>query len=288
MLPLLIFLAFSLAQINEPVSSLHLNSGNALLAEGPFFRTDELQLFQRGLENTNKDEIPLLDTTKAVLSIGQIRPQLLRPINTTLTRIMNVFGESLLSQLFEHIRFLIRNPRLIKQFSKQGLPSSGAIKSDFTREALLVAVEELSNESIAKSKKLLETLQENFKDTEMKALFLNIIKLLEYQPTLQKYAELCKNVDESFGLDKPLDLKSLGLPVPTEENPVVYFQLKDDKYPTVKFFVKVKLEKDQIFQTILVQTENGGSSSITNSESNDEEGLENLYRLLPISNLIKP
>lgn len=279
---------FTIFQINEPVSSLHLNSGNALLAEGPFFRTDELQLFQRGLENTNKDEIPLLDTTKAVLSIGQIRPQLLRPINTTLTRIMNVFGESLLSQLFEHIRFLIRNPRLIKQFSKQGLPSSGAIKSDFTREALLVAVEELSNESIAKSKKLLETLQENFKDTEMKALFLNIIKLLEYQPTLQKYAELCKNVDESFGLDKPLDLKSLGLPVPTEENPVVYFQLKDDKYPTVKFFVKVKLEKDQIFQTILVQTENGGSSSITNSESNDEEGLENLYRLLPISNLIKP
>lgn len=279
---------FTIFQINEPVSSLHLNSGNALLAEGPFFRTDELQLFQRGLENTNKDEIPLLDTKKAVLSIGQIRPQLLRPINTTLTKIMNVFGESLLSQLFEHIRFLIRNPSLIKQFSKQGLPSSGAIKSDFTREALLVAVGELSNESIANSKKLLETLQDNFKDTEMKALFLNIIKLLEYQPTLQKYAELCKNVDESFGLDKPLDLKSLGLPVPTEENPVVYFQLKDDKYPTVKFLVKVKLEKDQIFQTILVQTENGSSSSITNSESNDEEGLENLYRLLPISNLIKP
>lgn len=212
---------------------------------------------------------------------------MLKPISATLTKLINTFGESLVSELFGHIRYLIRNPNLIKQYTRNGLPASDAFKNNFSREALLAAVGELSNEDVAKGMPLLETLKKNVRNTEMEALVMNIIKLLENQPTLQKYAELSGNLDKAFGLDKPLDIAGLGLPVPTKENPVVYFQLVDDDYPSIKFLVKVKLEDDQFVESILIKMNESMSSQNSYTASNDENGLEELYKKLPLSKLVK-
>lgn len=296
-------MTFLIFQIIEPVSSLHLPSNqffssaneNDLLSKA-YLGTEELDLFQRGLDNQkiskrgneNAEQVPALDYTKAISSIGQIQSPMLKPIRVTLTKIMNTFGESPVSDLFGHIRNLIRNANALEQYPRIGLPSSDAFKNNFTREALLVAVGELSNESIVKGQQFLQTLKRLFKNTEMEALFTNIMKLLENQPILQKYAELSENLDKALELDKPLDLASLGLPIPTEENPVVYFQLKDDASPSIKFLVKVKLEEDQIVETILIKTDESQgriSSSNTFTASNDEKGLADLYKRLPISKL---
>lgn len=257
-------------------------AANELLGE-VHFGTDELQLAQRAL--AIGDGVPKLDANKAISSILQLRAPTAKSISRQLASLVSIFDDSLLSQLFAHIKYLVDNRESLQQ---NGISPSKAFTAEFTRDGLLVAVAELSAESLKKGLPVLQALQaalnERIPNSQINVLFANIANLLEQRAFLRKYADMCANIDRQF--NEPLDVMKLGLPVPTKENPEVYFQLKDDRYPQIKFYVMVKLEAEQAVESILIEmVEENNTLSNTFTSTPDLDGIRELYKKLPISRI---